>query len=183
MLVGIYFTEKEAMSSLIPGPIVEESVAFLIFCGPIAKIKAFKFSSNSSDCAESLPSFVWITGACASVLNTNPSSLVFKAAEISSVTVLFLGLGIKPAGPKILAILVILGMNLGVETTASKSRPGFNWLLSISVIVFSSPQITLTPATSCFFSAKTRKCFSLVLTLGGWGRETAPFTFLSATVR
>src|SRR3990170_5384657 len=111
MLVGIYFAEKEAMSSFIPGLIVDVKVALLIFPGPIAKIKAFKFSSNASDFAESLPNFVWIIGACCSHFSASPSSFVFKAFSISAFTVLFLGLGIKPAGPKILAILAIFGIN------------------------------------------------------------------------
>ena len=105
---------------------VDVKVALLIFPGPIAKIKAFKFSSSSSDFAESLPTFVWIIGASCSHFSANPSSFVFKACAISSVTVLFLGLGIKPAGPKILAILAKADINFGVEITASKSRLGFN---------------------------------------------------------
>src|SRR3989344_1614605 len=123
---AFYLNAKEAISSLIPGLIVEVRVALLILEGPIAKIKAFRFSSRSSDFAESLPTFVWIIGACCSHLNVNPSSFEFKACEISSVIVLFLGLGIKPAGPKILAILAKAGINFGVEITASKSLPGFS---------------------------------------------------------
>src|SRR3990170_3765257 len=59
----------------------------------------------------------------------------------SSVTVPFLGFGIRWAGPKILATLAKLGMNFGEAMTRSKSLLGLRLPFSICSMVFSSPQI------------------------------------------
>lgn len=96
---------------------------------------------------------------------------MFLIAESGlSVIVPFLGLGIIPFGPSVLATWASMGMASGVAITTSKSLPGTILPSRISLMVVSLAKMMLVPAVAC---PKTR--MRLVATLRGLGKVRLNF--------
>ena len=88
---------------------------------------------------------------CLSVLNSNlPAAISLTADSKSGVTVPALGFGIKPLGPRTLAILPKCLIIVGVATTVSKSRATLPF--AISSINSSQPAIAAPAASTAFVS-------------------------------
>lgn len=110
------------MSTFIPGPIVEDKTNLVILLGPTALMRAAILAASSWLGWPVFPIQVWIRGAFFSVLTkTLPPSSSFFLVLGSSVMVLFLGLGIRPLGPKVLASLASFGINSLVVSSTSNS--------------------------------------------------------------
>jgi hypothetical protein len=85
-------------------------------------MKYLTFSVNLSLPKDSLPKVEWIL-PCLSVLNSNlPLAISFTIESKSSQTVPVFGLGIRPFGPRTLAILPNCLIIAGLATHTSKSR-------------------------------------------------------------
>lgn len=112
-----------------------QRTSFLIWTGLMALMSSFMLASSSFWGWEIRPTTIWMRGAFFSVLRVTAAVENFLTASSGlSVRVPFLGLGMRPLGPKIRARGRILGMRVGVATRMSKSiLPAWISLMSLSL--------------------------------------------------
>src|SRR5262249_50418994 len=149
--------QNSAVFSLIPGPIVEEMVAFFTYL-PLAaeglarmtaSIRLLVFSARICASKLTLPTGAWMTPVLSTRNSTLPALVSRTAFPTSAVTVPVLGFGIRPLGPRIFPSWPTARIISGVAISASKSSQP-----PLIRVTISSPPTSSAPASlaSCSLS-------------------------------